>query len=655
MLCVNLTDLGASNHEKDRDTGTTGLTTSIASTGAAVTLGNGSDDWLIFVTAQIDNTSGAGNPFQLYLRDGSTDTLLTQQDFEASASIYVVSGMVLEEAPAASTTFTVGGQMVAGTADITFASIVAIRLNGFAEFEKATSAGPFTAGSGADVDLLTLSFTTSASTSDWAFLATLQDFWQSSGFSGGTEIVADINSAGDVLVCSDKTFFHETNDQANDLVGRILIPTIVTNIGSGLTVDADFVMDPAPSFASQVVRDMAFVAFPWRLADTNPETYVVGNSGFKTKIQGSVIQINGAYTIPVADGTDGQVLQTDGDGTLSFATIGGSGLGGLPDVDLTGAADNDLLYRSGGVWIDTAGILTWDGAHLVLPLNNDAATPTLAFGDGNSGFYEQSDNIIGVAIAGVQTFNFSGSTFSSALGTGPAMLNEAASATNPTLIPDRGDVDTGIGQATVDQLSLIAGGVEILRLTESTEEKLTAFFPIFIAEQAAANVDVGGQGQLWVRDDSPNVLVFTNDVGTDFDLGGGITVTTGTFTPTWTGFSTDPTATMRWTKYSPSIAGGNSLVILRVDTGSGTGTSDATGFTLASLPADITPASFGTGLLPVAQMVDNGTVNQYGAFSINTSNVMTFFLSDPAAIAGFTASGSKGFSNNSIFTYGLVE
>ena len=35
----------------------------------------------------------------------------------------------------------------------------------------------------------------------------------------------------------------------------------------------------------------------------------------------------------------------------------------LNDVDLTGAANNDLLFRSGGNWIDTAGALTWDGSN----------------------------------------------------------------------------------------------------------------------------------------------------------------------------------------------------------------------------------------------------------------------------------------------------
>lgn len=44
---------------------------------------------------------------------------------------------------------------------------------------------------------------------------------------------------------------------------------------------------------------------------------------------------------------------------------------------------------------------------------------------------------------------------------------------------------------------------------------------LFFAEQNAANASVAGKGQLWVRDDVPNVLVFTDDSDVDVVLGGG--------------------------------------------------------------------------------------------------------------------------------------
>ena len=50
---------------------------------------------------------------------------------------------------------------------------------------------------------------------------------------------------------------------------------------------------------------------------------------------------------------------------------------------------------------------------------------------------------------------------------GAIFPDEAASSTNPTLVPDRGDLDTGVGSAGTDILSLIAGSIEGLRITES--------------------------------------------------------------------------------------------------------------------------------------------------------------------------------------------
>jgi hypothetical protein len=42
---------------------------------------------------------------------------------------------------------------------------------------------------------------------------------------------------------------------------------------------------------------------------------------------------------------------------------------------------------------------------------------------------------------------------------------------------------------------------------------------IFLTEQAAAEADVAGKGQIWVKTATPNELWFTDDAGTDFQLG----------------------------------------------------------------------------------------------------------------------------------------
>ena len=40
---------------------------------------------------------------------------------------------------------------------------------------------------------------------------------------------------------------------------------------------------------------------------------------------------------------------------------------------------------------------------------------------------------------------------------------------------------------------------------------------IFLTEQAEAEADVAGKGQIWVDTATPNKLFFTDDAGTDFD------------------------------------------------------------------------------------------------------------------------------------------
>ena len=44
---------------------------------------------------------------------------------------------------------------------------------------------------------------------------------------------------------------------------------------------------------------------------------------------------------------------------------------------------------------------------------------------------------------------------------------------------------------------------------------------LIISESSTQEAQSAGRGKLWVRDDSPNVLIFTNDEGTELELGDG--------------------------------------------------------------------------------------------------------------------------------------
>lgn len=109
------------------------------------------------------------------------------------------------------------------------------------------------------------------------------------------------------------------------------------------------------------------------------------------------------------------------------------------------------------------------GEHLSLPQDNDPTTPTLRFGDLDTGLYEVADDQIGVAVATALCWILLATQFAAADAAGPALQNEAATATNPTLLPNKADADTGVGWNAADNLSLVAGGAEAVRVEDPAD------------------------------------------------------------------------------------------------------------------------------------------------------------------------------------------
>jgi len=104
-------------------------------------------------------------------------------------------------------------------------------------------------------------------------------------------------------------------------------------------------------------------------------------------------------------------------------------------------------------------------------VNGSAALPAIAFGDGNTGFYETTDNTVnivsnGAIVGGISPTGINAGT-PSAISAVPYMVTEAATATNP-VFTFGDDLNTGIGTSGADAVSLIAGGVEGMRITEAT-------------------------------------------------------------------------------------------------------------------------------------------------------------------------------------------
>lgn len=129
------------------------------------------------------------------------------------------------------------------------------------------------------------------------------------------------------------------------------------------------------------------------------------------------------------------------------------------------ADDGDIfVIDSSNEVVAIGGVAPVTGCRLVLPQENDPVTPTLAFGNGNSGFYQPADNQIITATGGTGGFIFTNSRFSSVDET-PGKFFISLN-TSSSIIPAysfHGDTDTGVGRSGVDEASMIGGGVECAR------------------------------------------------------------------------------------------------------------------------------------------------------------------------------------------------
>ncbi len=189
----------------------------------------------------------------------------------------------------------------------------------------------------------------------------------------------------------------------------------------------------------------------------------------------------------------------------TWAPFGVAG-GASGDVTKVGTpADNEIGVWTGDGTIEGASI-TWDGSQFLLPQENDAVTPTLAFGDGDTGFYELAANKIAVAISGAPQWLWedaggSGQAFRGSNTISACLLNVNASATVPVFV-FQNDTDTGIGRAQTNQLSLIAGGIEGLRIY-GVSGGATQIPKASLTITAFAG---GGQGSAFVIINSYNVI-----------------------------------------------------------------------------------------------------------------------------------------------------
>jgi len=202
---------------------------------------------------------------------------------------------------------------------------------------------------------------------------------------------------------------------------------------------------------------------------------------------------------------------------LSFLTSDNltlSVISGRTELTQTGAVVQNILDGTMDFSVDITGTST---NQIKVPISNDAVTPTIAFGDGNTGFYEISDNQLGITLGGSLRWVLTTAEYYANIGSGPSMRFSTPTATNPSFVFHL-DLDTGLGHAGADTLSLIAGGVEAIRISEATHIEIdlkgSVTFGLGTITSTADNVDVAGVSVLNVDSAGGSVTIggFVNGI-----------------------------------------------------------------------------------------------------------------------------------------------
>lgn len=324
LMAFNLTDFGTENVDWFNSTTAPFVTVTDAgwtNLSPTITIGDGTSDWLIFGSFQIDQPSPATAQIQVGLYDGSTNTEYAMHEFEDTADIKslffsaVVTGI-------ASTTFQTCARAVAasgGQARIFTSGIYALRLNRFAQYSIQSAAGPTNPGSGAEFSLLTDSVVATTA-SDWGIMAFAQNRWVGNTLSGTHYGRANINAGGFTTIAGfDTPPVSVVENAGAERTPKFLCPRIteLTGVVATDTVGAELRWIPATTFATDESSLYNMVMFTWDTVDTSVEEVTVGDPALDTQIDGTTITasadvslITGSF-LQIFDAADSDSVQIE--------------------------------------------------------------------------------------------------------------------------------------------------------------------------------------------------------------------------------------------------------------------------------------------------------------------------------------------------------
>ncbi|NCN86782.1 hypothetical protein GW932_03025 [archaeon] len=205
-------------------------------------------------------------------------------------------------------------------------------------------------------------------------------------------------------------------------------------------------------------------------ADSRPTILIQNLNAGST---GDILQLkNDSTTLMVVDvsgkvgiGTTTPQNELNVVGDLNVTgTIYGASFDGVEsnwNVSGTNLYPADLSYNVG---IGTAS------PQSILNINGSVGSLSggLSFGDGDTGIYEIIDDALVFRVGGVNLWQTQGTAFKAASNSGIRFDSGNPTSTTPNLMPSNNDLNTGLGWAGADKLSLISGGVEGLRINNDS-------------------------------------------------------------------------------------------------------------------------------------------------------------------------------------------
>jgi len=203
----------------------------------------------------------------------------------------------------------------------------------------------------------------------------------------------------------------------------------------------------------------------------------------------------------------------------------------LNDTDLTGQATGDLLFNVDGTnWEDTAGALTWDPITMRMLIGDGSVSASLEID--NTGTGSMILDHRSIANPRLDTSSITGSAFEFLGPAAPQWNYLAVSGTTavlrvvggPSILNEYIELfgnDSGVQTIRTSALSSFldmevnAGGSDV-RLVLGTGLRMV--------EKLAGFANSPGEGQIWVRTNVANTLMFRDDANVDWVIGGALAV-----------------------------------------------------------------------------------------------------------------------------------